>query len=109
MARLDTFEAVATELEARRSFLVEAGAGAGKTTTLVRALQHLLTHHRADLEAHGRRIACITYTNVAKKKIVERIAADPLVDVDTIHELPRRRVFRGYGHAPLECRASCEA
>ncbi|WTU15383.1 AAA family ATPase [Streptomyces sp. NBC_00075] len=53
---------------------------------MVRALQHLLTHHRADLEAHGRRIACITYTNVAKKKIVERIAADPLVDVDTIHE-----------------------
>ncbi|AZQ38517.1 ATP-dependent helicase [Streptomyces cyaneochromogenes] len=86
MARLDTLEAVATELEARRSFLVEAGAGAGKTTTLVRALQHLLTHRRADLEAHGRRIACITYTNVAKKKIHERIAADPLVDVDTIHE-----------------------
>ncbi|MEU1268492.1 ATP-dependent helicase [Streptomyces sp. NPDC005799] len=86
MARLDTLEAVATELEAQHSFLVEAGAGAGKTTTLVHALQHLLTHHRADLEAHARRIACITYTNVAKKKIVERIAADPLVDVDTIHE-----------------------
>ncbi|MEJ8646603.1 UvrD-helicase domain-containing protein [Streptomyces sp. MS1.AVA.3] len=60
MARLDTFEAVATELEARRSFLIEAGAGAGKTTTLVRTLQHLLNHHRTDLEAHGRRIACIT-------------------------------------------------
>ncbi|NHI05254.1 DNA helicase UvrD-like protein [Streptomyces sp. KO7888] len=53
---------------------------------MVRALRHLLTHHRADLEAHGRRIACITYTNVAKKKIHERIAADPLVDVGTIHE-----------------------
>ncbi|WP_174546233.1 UvrD-helicase domain-containing protein [Nocardiopsis dassonvillei] len=86
MARLDTLEAVATELEAQRSFLVEAGAGAGKTTTLVRALQYLLNHHRAGLEAHGRRIACITYTNVAKKKILERIAADPLVDVSTIHE-----------------------
>ncbi|MFE7299864.1 UvrD-helicase domain-containing protein [Streptomyces sp. NPDC057579] len=86
MARLDTLEAVATELDARRSFLIEAGAGAGKTTTLVRALQHLLNHHRTDLEAHGRRIACITYTNVAKKKIHERIAADPLVDVGTIHE-----------------------
>ncbi|MFD8467222.1 UvrD-helicase domain-containing protein [Streptomyces cyaneofuscatus] len=86
MARLDTLEAVAAEMEARRSFLVEAGAGAGKTTTLVRTLQHLLNHHRTDLEAHGRRIACITYTNVAKKKIHERIAADPLVDVGTIHE-----------------------
>ncbi|MFD7886457.1 UvrD-helicase domain-containing protein [Streptomyces bauhiniae] len=86
MARLDALEAVTTELEAQRSFLVEAGAGAGKTTTLVRALQHLLNHRRADLETHGRRIACITYTNVAKKKILERIAADPLVDVGTIHE-----------------------
>ncbi|MEU1517680.1 UvrD-helicase domain-containing protein, partial [Streptomyces sp. NPDC005811] len=86
MARLDTLKAVAIELKARRSFLVEAGAGAGKTTTLVRTLQHLLTHQRAGLEANGRRIACITYTNVAKKKIVERIAADPLVDVATIHE-----------------------
>ncbi|MGK4585081.1 UvrD-helicase domain-containing protein [Kitasatospora sp. HPMI-4] len=86
MARLETLETVAVELEARRSFLVEAGAGAGKTTTLVRALQHLLTRQRADLEAHGRRIACITYTNGAKRKIIERIAADPLVDVGTIHE-----------------------
>ncbi|MFE9904897.1 UvrD-helicase domain-containing protein [Streptomyces achromogenes] len=86
MARVDTLAAVATELEARRSFLVEAGAGAGKTTTLVRALQHLLNCHRANLEAHSRRIACITYTNVAKKKILERISADPLVDVGTIHE-----------------------
>jgi len=86
VARVDTLEAVTTELEARRSFLVEAGAGAGKTTTLVRALQHLLNCHRASLEAHSRRIACITYTNVAKKKILERISADPLVDVGTIHE-----------------------
>ncbi|WUH92266.1 UvrD-helicase domain-containing protein [Streptomyces sp. NBC_00433] len=75
-----------TELEARRSFLVEAGAGAGKTTTLVNALRHLLVSHRAGMEKHGRRIACITYTNVAKDKILQRIAADPLVDVGTIHE-----------------------
>ncbi|WP_461085732.1 UvrD-helicase domain-containing protein [Streptomyces deserti] len=75
---LDTLTAVIEELEAGRSFLLEAGAGAGKTTTLVRALQHLLSHRRTELEASGRRIACITYTNVAKKKIVERISADPL-------------------------------
>ncbi|MER5959449.1 UvrD-helicase domain-containing protein [Streptomyces sp. NPDC001893] len=86
MARLDTLEAVIAKLEARRSFLVEAGAGAGKTTTLVRALQHLLAHRRVSLEANHRRIACITFTNIAKKKILERIAADPLVYVGTIHE-----------------------
>ncbi|WP_109005527.1 UvrD-helicase domain-containing protein [Streptomyces rishiriensis] len=86
MARLNTLEAVIEELDARRSFLVEAGAGAGKTTDLVRALQHLLSNRRTELEAKGRRIACITYTNVAKKKILERISADPLVTVGTIHE-----------------------
>ncbi|MGW2043986.1 UvrD-helicase domain-containing protein [Streptomyces sp. NPDC001858] len=86
MARLDTLEAVIEELEARRSFLVEAGAGAGKTTTLVKALQFLLGRHRAQLEANGRHIACITYTNVAKREILERISADPLVAVGTIHE-----------------------
>ncbi|MET9014945.1 UvrD-helicase domain-containing protein [Streptomyces olivaceoviridis] len=73
-------------LTARRSFLVEAGAGAGKTTTLVQALHHLLAHDRTRLEASDKRIACITYTNVAKKKIIERISADPLVEVGTIHE-----------------------
>ncbi|MEU4654620.1 ATP-dependent helicase [Streptomyces sp. NPDC023723] len=86
MARIDTLEAVATELDARRSFLVEAGAGAGKTTALVRALQYLINHRRRDLEVRGQRIACITYTNVAKRKILERIAADPFVEVGTIHE-----------------------
>ncbi|MEU1542038.1 ATP-dependent helicase [Actinacidiphila glaucinigra] len=86
MARIDTLDAVVQELQTHRSFLVEAGAGAGKTTTLVQALQYLLGHDRTRLEAHAKRIACITYTNVAKKKILERIAADPMVEVCTIHE-----------------------
>ncbi|WP_461711887.1 UvrD-helicase domain-containing protein [Streptomyces sp. DSM 41013] len=97
MARLDTLTAVIEELETRRSFLLEAGAGAGKTTTLVRALQHLLSHRRTELEASGRRIACITYTNVAKKKILERISADPLVTVGTIHEF-LWSVIQAYPH-----------
>lgn len=86
MADLTTIETVVKELDARHSFLVEAGAGAGKTTDLVRALQYLLGHRRSELESSGRRIACITYTNVAKRKILERISADPLVTVGTIHE-----------------------
>ncbi|MEV8606089.1 UvrD-helicase domain-containing protein [Streptomyces griseoviridis] len=86
MADLTTIETVVKELDARHSFLVEAGAGAGKTTDLVRALQYLLGHQRSELESSGQRIACITYTNVAKRKILERISADPLVTVGTIHE-----------------------
>lgn len=69
----------------RRSFLVEAGAGAGKTYTLVKALQHLIR-----TEAHLRprsheRIACITFTNVAEAEIEKEIDRNPLIFCDTIH------------------------
>ncbi|WP_353946511.1 ATP-dependent helicase [Streptomyces sp. HUAS MG91] len=81
-----TVDKVIEELEARRSFLVEAGAGAGKTTTLVEALEHSLQSQGKELKRTGRRIACITFTNVAKRKITERIHDNPLVTVATIHE-----------------------
>ncbi len=81
-----TIDKVIGELEARRSFLVEAGAGAGKTTTLVEALEHSLRSQGSELASKGRRIACITFTNVAKRKITDRIHDNPLVAVATIHE-----------------------
>ncbi|WP_433433120.1 UvrD-helicase domain-containing protein [Nonomuraea sp. CA-141351] len=86
MADRDVTERVILALDERRSFLVDAGAGSGKTYTLVQALRHLLTERRADLERTSGRIACITYTNVAKDEIRERIGADPLMIVATIHE-----------------------
>ncbi|WP_433496819.1 UvrD-helicase domain-containing protein [Sphaerimonospora sp. CA-214678] len=86
MADRDVAEQVISALDERRSFLVDAGAGSGKTHTLVQALRHLLTERRADLERTGGRVACITYTNVAKDEIRERVGADPLVLVATIHE-----------------------
>jgi ATP-dependent exoDNAse (exonuclease V) beta subunit len=39
----DVTERVTSALDERRSFLVDSGAGAGKTHTLVQALRHLLT------------------------------------------------------------------
>ncbi|MFG1879526.1 UvrD-helicase domain-containing protein [Sphaerisporangium sp. NPDC049003] len=86
MADLSASAQVEHALDEKRSFLVEAGAGSGKTHTLIHSLHHLLGHHRRDLEREGRNIACITYTNVAKKQISERIMNDPLVHVSTIHE-----------------------
>ncbi|MFD8967847.1 UvrD-helicase domain-containing protein [Streptomyces sp. NPDC059568] len=95
MAELSTASQVELELNQSRSFLVEAGAGSGKTYTLVHALRHLLATRRKELEREGRRIACITYTNVAKRQIHERIANDPLVYVGTIHEF-LWSVIRGF-------------
>jgi len=70
----------------RASFVVEAGAGSGKTRSLIETIQSLLTSERGELESRNHKIVCITYTNVAKNEIIDRLNGDPLVLVDTIHE-----------------------
>ena len=72
-------------LERRESFLVEAGAGAGKTYTLVKALRSLIDRHRNILPQRHQKIACITFTNVAKDEIEARTDRSPLIYCDTIH------------------------
>ncbi|WP_397458519.1 UvrD-helicase domain-containing protein [Pseudomonas asplenii] len=69
----------------QRSFIMVAGAGSGKTTSLVKALAHLGQTRRLGLNARGQRIACITYTDVAVKEIWGDVGNDPLFHVSTIH------------------------
>lgn len=73
-------------LKARRSFLVDAGAGSGKTSSLIRALDYIRGPDRPSVIANGQRVACITFTNVAKNEIIERTEHDPLFVVSTIHD-----------------------
>ncbi|WP_051442061.1 UvrD-helicase domain-containing protein [Arthrobacter sp. H14] len=86
MAEQDTLEAIKECIDARESFVVEAGAGSGKTRSLIETIQSILAAERADLERTDHRVVCITYTNVAKDEIITRLNGDPLVLVDTIHE-----------------------
>lgn len=72
-------------LERRESFLVEAGAGAGKTYTLVKALRFLMDRYRHTLPQRHQKIACITFTNVAKDEIDARTDRSPLIYCNTIH------------------------
>ena len=72
-------------LEQGKSFLVEAGAGAGKTYTLVKALQFLIDCYRHALPQRHQRIACITFTNVAKDEIEARTDRSPIIQCNTIH------------------------
>lgn len=66
-------------------FVMVAGAGSGKTTSLVKALAHV-THTRGPaLRAKNQRVACITYTEVAAREIHHEIGNDPLASVSTIH------------------------
>jgi DNA helicase-2/ATP-dependent DNA helicase PcrA len=73
-------------LEGGRSFLLDAAAGSGKTSSLIRALDHLRGERRASLIQEGQRVACITYTNVAKHEIIDRTESDVLFQVSTIHQ-----------------------
>lgn len=79
-------EEVIGQIENKKSFLLEAGAGSGKTRTLVESLQHIIETKSNQLLKNNKLIACITYTNVAKDEIRERIDNNPLVLVLTIHE-----------------------
>jgi len=86
MAEQDTLETIRSSINEGKSFVVEAGAGSGKTRSLIDTVRSVLEERRESLATHGRRIACITYTNVAKDEIIARLNGDPLVFVGTIHE-----------------------
>lgn len=69
----------------KQSFILEAGAGSGKTWSLIESLKYLLENEGQNLAKNNRKIACITYTKVAANEITERIDNNPLVHVGTIH------------------------
>lgn len=68
-----------------RSFVVEAGAGAGKTTSLIDALTFLIESAATQRWPLHQQVACITYTNVAKNEILARVDRHPLIFCSTIH------------------------
>lgn len=72
-------------LDARQSFLLEAGAGAGKTYSLVHVLRELIEQHKLDFPRVGKKIACITFTNVAKDEIEARTDRNTIIHCDTVH------------------------
>ncbi len=72
-------------LDGGRSFRLEAGAGAGKTYSLDKALRRLIDRRGVELLRRGQQVGCITYTNVAKDEIISRIQAHPAVRPETIH------------------------
>lgn len=68
-----------------KSFFLYAGAGSGKTRSLVNATNRVRRDFRKTLLLEGRRVAVITYTNAACDEIKTRLEFDPLVEVSTIH------------------------
>lgn len=80
-----TLERMFACLDEGRSFRLEAGAGAGKTYSLDKALRRLIERRGAELLRRSQQVGCITYTNVAKDEIISRIQAHPCVRPETVH------------------------
>lgn len=68
-----------------RSFAVIAGAGSGKTTSLIKALDFVRSINGNKLSAMSQRVACITFTNRAVEVIKSRLNSDDLFLVTTLH------------------------
>ena len=67
------------------SFSVIAGAGSGKTTSLVEALRGIQKTRGNKLRKDGQRVVCITYTNRAVGVISSRLGFDDIFYVSTLH------------------------
>ncbi|VVB64815.1 ATP-dependent DNA helicase Rep [uncultured archaeon] len=68
-----------------KSFFLFAGAGSGKTRSLVEALKILREKRTEQLRLNGQRVGVITYTNAACDEIKQRLDYESLIEVSTIH------------------------
>lgn len=76
-------------------FKVEAGPGAGKTHWLINHIKNVL--HKSSRLGVTKKIACITYTNVAADTIRERLGVQAYrVEVSTIHSFIYRNIVKPY-------------
>lgn len=72
-------------LKSGNSFIVEAGAGSGKTYSLLKVIDWLEQNKCNEYKSKKKNIACITYTNAAVNVILERLSADSSIIPSTIH------------------------
>lgn len=83
-------------IDIEHHFKITAGPGAGKTHWLINHIKNVL-NNSGRLEK-TRKIACITYTNVAVETILNRLGSQSTnqVEVSTIHSFLYRHVVKPY-------------
>ena len=69
----------------RKSFFLFAGAGSGKTHSLVLLLQKIRDRIGKGLLLQGKQVAVITFTNAATDEIINRLDYSPYFHISTIH------------------------
>ena len=78
-------------------FRIYAGPGAGKTYWLVNHIKNVL--HTSLRLSKTRKIACITYTNIAVETIQKRLGTSAnQVEVSTIHSFLYKHIISFFAH-----------
>ena len=76
----ETFEKIIECLKKSKNFCLDAGAGAGKTYTLIETIKYIKHINPT------KKIICITFTNNAKDEILSRLDDTTNVYISTIHD-----------------------
>ena len=71
-------------IDRKESFVLQGGAGSGKTETLKQTVQYVAEHHPE------KKIVCITHTNKAVDEIISRVVSEH--EMSTIHSFLNRLV-----------------
>ena len=71
--------------EPRKSFFLFAGAGSGKTHSLVVLLEKIKNRIGKELLKRRKKVAVITFTNAATNEIIKRVGYSSVFHVSTIH------------------------
>ncbi|MBS7415260.1 UvrD-helicase domain-containing protein [Pseudomonas syringae] len=82
----DPDEKIKCLIDAKINFSVIAGAGSGKTESLLKALSYVSVSSGAVMLSANQKVACITYTNAAVDVIKRRTSLSELFYVSTIHK-----------------------
>jgi len=82
MPRLTPIESIYECLRNSENFVLQGGAGSGKTETLKRTLAYI------SQEYPDAKVACITHTNFAVQQIIDRVGEDHTIS--TIHSFLNR-------------------
>jgi DNA helicase-2/ATP-dependent DNA helicase PcrA len=78
-------------------FKISAGPGAGKTHWLVNHIKNVL--HNSKRLSKCRKIACITYSNIAVETVLSRLGSSAdQVEVSTIHSFLYKHLIKPYIH-----------
>lgn len=85
-------ESIIGALGTGKSFLVEAGAGAGKTYSLMRVIDWLQDNKKEEYRRKKQKVVCITYTNAAVDVISGRLKDHSFIEPTTIHAFAWRAI-----------------